>query len=78
MQERLRQWLDAQGSKQHEVISRLTEQAVKNHNNKRLGDTSSSTDHSHGSLPDGGLQGVLAQQNIHVVSWVLIGVPVTF
>lgn len=51
---------------QREVINRLTADSVRNGRNKRIGDNSSSTGHSHGSLPDGGLQAVLAQHQVHV------------
>ncbi len=59
--------LDAQGHNRSEIIRRLTADSVKKHGNKRIGDTSS-TGHSHGSLPEGGLQAVLAQGGHHVVS----------
>lgn len=67
MLEHMRKWFDSKGGDKHEIINRLSSDNVKAGKNKRIGDNSSGhDDHSHGSLPDGGLQGVLAQHNIHV------------
>lgn len=69
MTERMKMWFEAQGNNRSEIIRRLTSDSVKNHGNKRIGFTSTDeTSHSHGSLPPGGLQGVLAAQGVHVVS----------
>lgn len=42
--------------------------SVQNHKNTRIGSTDTAHNHSHGMLPEGGLQGFVAQQNMHVVS----------
>jgi hypothetical protein len=66
---KVREWIDSQGHNKQEVLNRLTAAAVKDHRNKRIGDTSNTSGHVHNSmLPEGGLQQVLAQHNVHVVS----------
>ena len=68
MFEKMRQWIDSTGSHRNTIINRLTSDSVRAHKNKRLGDHSQSTGHVHNSmLPEGGLQGALAAQKIHVV-----------
>lgn len=68
---RVKNWIDSTGRDKQEILRRLTSDSVKNHKNKRIGDTSTETGHVHNTmLPDGGLQQVLAQHNIHVVSLV--------
>jgi hypothetical protein len=66
-------WVDrigfqAQGRNQGEIIKRLSMDSVQNHKNTRIGSTDTAHNHSHGMLPEGGLQGFVAQQNMHVVS----------
>jgi hypothetical protein len=69
MLDKMRHWIDTQGRDKHEVLQRLTSDNVKAGKNKRIGDNSASTGHVHNSmLPEGGLQQVLAQHNVHVVS----------
>lgn len=65
----MRAWFDGCGRDKQEILNRLTSDSVKAHRNKRLGDNSDSGggEHNHGSL-SGGLQGVLAQHNVSVVS----------
>ncbi|KAH8080941.1 heterokaryon incompatibility protein HET-C [Filobasidium floriforme] len=66
MLERMRQWFQAQGRNQGEIIKRLSMDSVQNHKNTRIGSTDTAHNHSHGMLPEGGLQGFVAQQNMHV------------
>ncbi|KAI5455097.1 hypothetical protein NCC49_002368 [Naganishia albida] len=66
MTDEFHQWFQSLGSNQREILNRLTENSVRNHRNKRIGDNSDTTGHSHGALPDGGLQAVLAQHQVHV------------
>lgn len=69
MLDKLRAWIDSRGRDKQEIVNRLTSGNVKSGNNKRIGDNSQSTGHVHNSmLPEGGLQQVLAQHNVHVVS----------
>ena len=68
MAEKMRQWIDGTGSQRNTIINLLTSDNVRAHKNKRLGDHSQATGHVHNSmLPEGGLQGALASQKIHVV-----------
>ena len=68
MLDKMKQWFHGTGSHQHEILNRLTSESVKAGKNKRIGDNSSNTGHVHNSmLPEGGLQSVLAQHNVHVV-----------
>jgi hypothetical protein len=68
MLNKLREWIDHQGNKKQAVLDRLTSQAVREHRNKRLGDNSTDGGHVHNAmLPQGGLQQVLAQHQVHVV-----------
>lgn len=69
MLQHMRTWIDSTGRDKQEILRRLGKEAVRSGGNKRIGDTSTDTGHSHGSLPSGGLQGALAQHNIHVVSF---------
>ncbi|WVN85209.1 uncharacterized protein L203_100354 [Cryptococcus depauperatus CBS 7841] len=63
----MREWLRGTGSDQREILSRLTADSVKQSKNRRIGDTSQNTGHVHNQLlPEGGLQQVVAQQNMHV------------
>lgn len=67
MLDKMREWFNGQGRDQQEVLNRLTSANVKAGKNKRIGDNSASTGHVHNQmLPDGGLQQVLAQHNVHV------------
>lgn len=69
MFEHMRNWIDQTGRDKNEIINRLGSDNVRNGKNKRIGDTSTDTGHVHAAgLPDGGLQAVLAQHNVHVVS----------
>lgn len=68
MFEHMRQWIESTGRDKNEIINRLGSENVRNGKNKRIGDNSPDTGHSHGSLASGGLQGVLAQHNVHMVS----------
>lgn len=69
MLDKMRAWLDSTGNNRGELLRRLTSDAVRHHKNVRIGDTSASTGHVHNALlPEGGLQQVVAQHNIHVVS----------
>lgn len=62
-------WFNEQGNNKNEVLNRLSSDMVKAGRNRRLGDNSASTGHVHNQmLPEGGLQQVLAQHQIHVVS----------
>ncbi|EIW69543.1 hypothetical protein TREMEDRAFT_73894 [Tremella mesenterica DSM 1558] len=67
MLDTLRTWIDTRGKDKHEVLNRLTSDNVRAGKNRRIGDTSENTGHVHNSLlPEGGLQAVLAQHNVHV------------
>ncbi|GHJ86223.1 hypothetical protein NliqN6_2625 [Naganishia liquefaciens] len=66
MTDEFRNWFQSQGSNQREILNRLTADSVRANRNKRIGDNSTTTGHSHGALPDGGLQAVLAQHQVHV------------
>jgi hypothetical protein len=70
MLERMRKWLDETGSQRSTIINLLTSDSVRAHKNKRLSSNSSGQGgHVHNQLlPEGGLQGALAQHKIHVVS----------
>jgi len=70
MLDKMHHWIDTQGRDKHEILQRLTSDSVKAGKNKRIGDNSTSTGHVHNAmLPEGGLQQVLAQHNVHVVSF---------
>jgi hypothetical protein len=61
-------WFNELGNNKNEIIQRLSSENVKAGKNKRIGDNTASTGHVHNSmLPEGGLQQVLAQHQIHVV-----------
>lgn len=66
----MRNWIESTGRDKQEILNRLSSDSVRNGKNKRIGDTSTDTGHVHagGGLPDGGLQGLLAQHNVHMVS----------
>ncbi|WVQ78200.1 hypothetical protein IAT38_000283 [Cryptococcus sp. DSM 104549] len=67
MLDKMREWINSTGNHKNELISRLSADNVKAGKNRRIGDTSAQTGHVHNALlPDGGLQQVIAQQNIHV------------
>lgn len=67
MLEHMRKWLDSQGKDRNEILNRLTSDNVKAGKNRRIGDTSPEG-HVHNSmLPEGGLQEVFQQHNVHVV-----------
>lgn len=69
MFEHMRNWIEQTGRDKNEIINRLGSDNVRNGKNKRIGDNSADTGHVHAAgLPDGGLQAVLAQHNVHVVS----------
>jgi hypothetical protein len=64
----VRKWIDGTGRDKQEILNRLTADSVKQHKNKRIGDNSPDEGHVHNSLlPEGGLQQVLQQHNVHVV-----------
>ena len=65
---RVKSWIDSTGRDKQELLRRLSSDSVKNHKNKRIGDTSSDAHVHNAMLPEGGLQQVLAQHNVHVVS----------
>ncbi|RSH77731.1 uncharacterized protein EHS24_002789 [Apiotrichum porosum] len=66
MLEHMRKWLDSQGKDRNEILNRLTSDNVKAGKNRRIGDTSPEG-HVHNSmLPEGGLQEVFQQHNVHV------------
>jgi len=68
MIEVVKTWFNEQGNNKNEIINRLSSENVKAGKNRRLGDNSASTGHVHNQmLPEGGLQQVLAQHQIHVV-----------
>ena len=68
MLDKMKQWLHSTGRDQHEILNRLTSESVKAGKNKRIGDTSGDSGHVHNAmLPQGGLQQVLSQHNVHVV-----------
>jgi hypothetical protein len=68
MLDKMHAWFNATGSDRGEILNRLSAENVKAGKNKRIGDDSTSTGHVHNSLlPEGGLQQVLAQHNVHVV-----------
>ena len=69
MLDKMQAWFDGCGRDKQEILNRLTSDSVRAHRNKRLGDKSDSGggEHNHGSI-SGGLQGVLAQHNVSVVS----------
>ncbi|KAK8869938.1 hypothetical protein IAR55_000506 [Kwoniella newhampshirensis] len=66
MLDKMRAWVDGTGRDKQELLNRLTSDSVKAGKNKRIGDTSGSGHVHNQMLPEGGLQQVLAQQNIHV------------
>lgn len=67
----MRKWLDETGSQRSTIINLLSSDNVRAHKNKRLSSNSSGQGHVHNQLlPEGGLQGALAQHKIHVVSGV--------
>ncbi|WVF72344.1 hypothetical protein IAT40_007158 [Kwoniella sp. CBS 6097] len=67
MLDKMKAWIDGQGSHKNEILNRLTADNVKQGKNKRIGDNSQSTGHVHNQmLPEGGLQQVVASHNIHV------------
>lgn len=67
MLDKMREWINGTGSNKNEILHRLTADMVKQGKNRRLGDTSVTTGHVHNQLlPEGGLQQVIAQQNVHV------------
>ncbi|EKD04363.1 heterokaryon incompatibility protein HET-C [Trichosporon asahii var. asahii CBS 8904] len=67
MFEHMRNWIEQTGRDKNEIINRLGSDNVRNGKNKRIGDNSADTGHVHAAgLPDGGLQAVLAQHNVHV------------
>lgn len=69
MLEHMRKWWQEQGKDQRASLERLTSAAVREGKNKRIGDNSVSTGHVHNQLlPEGGLQEVIAQHNIGIVS----------
>lgn len=69
MLQKMKQWIDSRGHDKQEILHRLSSANVKSGNNKRIGDQSQSTGHVHNAmLPQGGLQEVLKQHNVHVVS----------
>ena len=69
MLDKMKQWFNSTGRDRNEILNRLTSESVKAGKNKRIGDTSGNTGHVHNSmLPEGGLQQVLSQHKIHVVS----------
>lgn len=69
MIDKVKAWIDGTGRDKQEILNRLTADSVKNHKNKRIGDTSDTSGHVHNQmLPEGGLQQVLAQHNVHVAS----------
>lgn len=69
MLQTMRQWSDEQGRDKQEILNRLTSDAVQNHRNIRIGAKGDAAHvHNTGFVPDGGLQSVLAQNNVHVVS----------
>ncbi|RSH91209.1 hypothetical protein EHS25_009508 [Saitozyma podzolica] len=66
MMEKMQHWISTVNNR-GEILRRLTADSVKSGGNKRIGDESAATGHVHNSmLPDGGLQQVLAQHNVHV------------
>jgi hypothetical protein len=67
MMEKMQHWISTVNNR-GEILRRLTADSVKSGGNKRIGDESAATGHVHSMLPDGGLQQVLAQHNVHVVS----------
>ena len=70
MLDKMRAWFQGLGGDESEILRRLNSDSVKNGRNRRIGDHSQTTGHVHNSmLPDGGLQHVLSQQNVHVVSF---------
>lgn len=67
MLDKMREWINGTGSNRNETLHRLTSDMVKQGKNRRIGDTSTTSGHVHNQLlPEGGLQQVIAQQNIHV------------
>lgn len=69
MLDKMHAWFNSTGNDRSEILRRLTADNVKQGKNKRIGDNSTDTGHVHNSLlPEGGLQQVLAQHNVHVVS----------
>ncbi|TYJ55362.1 hypothetical protein B9479_003977 [Cryptococcus floricola] len=67
MIDKMREWFESTGNDKNEILNRLSSDNVKEGKNKRIGDTSTDTGHVHNQLlPEGGLQQVIAQQNIHV------------
>ncbi len=69
---KMRERIDSRDHDKQEILIRLTSQNVKIGNNKWIGDNSLATGHVHNTLlPDGGLQQVLAQHNMHVVGYML-------
>jgi hypothetical protein len=70
MLDTVRQWIDEQGSNKQETLRRLTSDSVQNHKNIRIGAKDEYSGHVHNSIAgEGGLQGMLASHNVHVVSW---------
>ena len=67
MLDKMRAWIDSRGNDKQEILNRLTSDHVKSGNNKRIGDTSESGHVHNAMLPEGGLQQVFAQHNVHVV-----------
>jgi len=73
MLDKMRAWIDSRGHEKQEILHRVTSNNVRTGNNKRIGDQSLATGHVHSSmLPEGGLQQVLAQHNVHVVCKCLV------
>ena len=73
MLEKMHHWYNTVPNR-GEILNRLNAENIKAGKNHRIGDQSQTTGHVHNSLlPEGGLQQVLAQQNIHVVSFMLCG-----
>ncbi|ORX39730.1 putative heterokaryon incompatibility protein HET-C [Kockovaella imperatae] len=67
MLDKMKHWFQSTGRDQHEILNRLTSENVRAGKNKRIGDNSTDTGHVHNSmLPEGGLQQVLAQHNVHI------------
>ena len=68
MLDQVRKWIEGSGRDKQAILNRLTSDSVRQHKNKRLGDNSTDGGHVHNQmLPEGGLQQVLAQHNVHVV-----------
>ncbi|KAK4689945.1 hypothetical protein P7C73_g156, partial [Tremellales sp. Uapishka_1] len=67
MMNKMRQWIDTRGQHKQETINRLTSESVRAGKNRRIGDQSQDHGHVHNALlPQGGLQQVLQQHNVHV------------